>query len=87
LNKVIDLLRPEVGGTGVKRPSEIFALIKLSEEFGTEEDLEWCVSSLPNISATPILSPLSNAAPYSSRALRASDLSFCKMRVLPAFPP
>jgi len=41
LNRVVDLLRPEVTVVGVRQPDEIYALIQVSEDFGSEEDVEW----------------------------------------------
>jgi hypothetical protein len=41
LNRVVDLLRPEVTIVGVRQPDEIYALIQVSEDFGSEEDVEW----------------------------------------------
>jgi hypothetical protein len=46
LNTVVDLLRPEVTVMGEKREDVICALIAVSDEFGSEEDVVWVCHEL-----------------------------------------
>ena len=46
LNKIVDLSRPELTVVGVRKLDEICALIAVSEEFGSEEDVEWVCQQL-----------------------------------------
>jgi hypothetical protein len=46
LNNVVALLEPKVTLTGLERPEEICALIAVSDQFGSEEDVAWVCNQL-----------------------------------------
>ena len=46
LNTVVALLRPKTTVVGVETPDEIRALIAVSDEFGSEEDVVWVCKQL-----------------------------------------
>ena len=46
LNNVVDLLQPKPTVMGVERPAEIRALIAVSDDFGSEEDVAWVCQQL-----------------------------------------
>jgi hypothetical protein len=46
LNNVVDFLRPKVTVLGSERPDEICALIEVSDDFGSEEDVAWVSQQL-----------------------------------------